>query len=68
MPYICRGIHLFLVIVKLVFFLCKYGLTDVIRGVDTRKRKAVFHYQCGSRRVTEGCKEECVPLDVGSQH
>jgi len=47
-------------------YFCQTGHTGTVRGVDTKKRKAVFHYKCGGRRVTEGCTEERVDLGLGS--
>ena len=47
---------------------CTNGHTGVIRGVDMKKRKSVFHYQCGGRLVSEGCTTERVNLNTGNQY
>ena len=52
---------------KLCFF-CLGGHTGVVRGIYTKKRKSVFHYQCGGRLVSEGCTLELVLLNVGCQN
>ena len=49
-----------------VCFFCLQGVTGVVKGVDTKKRKAVFHYQCRGRKVTEGCTKERVRLTTKS--
>ena len=41
---------------------CKHGHTGKIAGVDRKTKKAVFHYQCGGRMVTEGCTDKRVNL------
>ena len=43
---------------------CKHGHTGVIKGVDRKPKKAVFHFKCGGRKVTEGCTTERVPLNL----
>ena len=47
---------------------CVDGHTGIIRGVDTKKPKSVFHYQCGGRLVSEGCTTQRVNLDIGNQY
>ena len=46
---------------------CLEGKTGVIRGLDKKKRKSVFHFKCGGRLVTEGCTKQRVNLDIGNQ-
>ena len=41
---------------------CKHDHTGKIAGIDNKSKKAVFHYQCGGRMMTEGCTEERVNL------
>ena len=49
-------------------YFCKTGHTGVVRGVDTKKRKLMFHYQCGGRLVSDGCTMERINLNVGTQY
>ena len=49
-------------------YFCKLGHTGAVRGVDKKKRKSVFHYQCGGRLVSEGCTDVRVNLDTSSQY
>ena len=45
-------------------FFCQCGATGVVSGVPREgvKRKAVFHFQCGARKVSKRCTEERVRL------
>ena len=49
-------------------YFCQTRHTGIVRGVDTKQWKAVFHYKCGGRRVTEGCTEERVDLGIGGSY
>ena len=44
-------------------FFCVHGLTSGIAHAGI-KRKAVFHYQCGGRQVTDGCTDVRVNLGL----
>ena len=51
-------------------FFCQCGVTGVVSGVPREgvKRKAVFHFKCGARKVTKGCTEVRVDLDKGASY